>query len=325
MSHITQSQRYTISCMLKKGYKQSEIAEAIDKDKSVVFREIQRNSNAKSKRYCSDLADRKYRERQKDKIKSIRFTPQIKESVNELIKLDYSPEQVVGILKKEGKDIVSTETLYQYIWKDKKNKGQLYLHLRNQGKRYRKRGASKDSRGIIKNRISIDKRPDLVENRERFGDLEVDLIIGKGHNQAILTINDRASGVLKMTKVKSKEADVVSLAMNSLLENWKPYLHTITSDNGKEFAGHQEVAEALEIDYYFARPYHSWERGSNENLNGLIRQYFTKGSDFRSITEKRLAEVEEKLNNRPRKRFGFESPTFVMNQLLFNSEVAFMS
>lgn len=325
MSHITQSQRYTISCMLKKGYKQSEIAEAIDKDKSVVFREIQRNSNAKSKRYCSDLADRKYRERQKDKIKSIRFTPQIKESVNELIKLDYSPEQVVGILKKEGKDIVSTETLYQYIWKDKKNKGQLYLHLRNQGKRYRKRGASKDSRGIIKNRISIDKRPDLVENRERFGDLEVDLIIGKGHNQAILTINDRASGVLKMTKVKSKEADVVSLAMNSLLENWKPYLHTITSDNGKEFAGHQEVAEAIEIDYYFARPYHSWERGSNENLNGLIRQYFTKGSDFRSITEKRLAEVEEKLNNRPRKRFGFESPTFVMNQLLFNSEVAFMS
>ena len=206
MSHITQSQRYTISCMLKKGYKQSEIAEAIDKDKSVVFREIQRNSNAKSKRYCSDLADRKYRERQKDKIKSIRFTPQIKESVNELIKLDYSPEQVVGILKKEGKDIVSTETLYQYIWKDKKNKGQLYLHLRNQGKRYRKRGASKDSRGIIKNRISIDKRPDLVENRERFGDLEVDLIIGKGHNQAILTINDRASGVLKMTKVKSKDA-----------------------------------------------------------------------------------------------------------------------
>jgi len=325
MSHITQSQRYTISCMLKKGYKQSEIAEAIDKDKSVVFREIQRNSNAKSKRYCSDLADRKYRERQKDKIKSIRFTPQIKESVNELIKLDYSPEQVVGILKKEGKDIVSTETLYQYIWKDKKNKGQLYLHLRNQGKRYRKRGASKDSRGIIKNRISIDKRPDLVENRERFGDLEVDLIIGKGHNQAILTINDRASGVLKMTKVKSKEADVVSLAMNSLLENWKPYLHTITSDNGKEFAGHQEVAQAIEIDYYFARPYHSWERGSNENLNGLIRQYFTKGSDFRSITEKRLAEVEEKLNNRPRKRFGFESPTFVMNQLLFNSEVAFMS
>mgnify|MGYP006089425455 CR=1 FL=1 len=325
MSHITQSQRYTISCMLKKGYKQSEIAEAIDKDKSVVFREIQRNSNAKSKRYCSELADRKYRERQKDKIKSIRFTPQIKESVNELIKLDYSPEQVVGILKKEGKDIVSTETLYQYIWKDKKNKGQLYLHLRNQGKRYRKRGASKDSRGIIKNRISIDKRPDLVENRERFGDLEVDLIIGKGHNQAILTINDRASGVLKMTKVKSKEADVVSLAMNSLLENWKPYLHTITSDNGKEFACHQEVAQAIEIDYYFARPYHSWERGSNENLNGLIRQYFTKGSDFRNITEKRVAEVEEKLNNRPRKRFGFESPTFVMNQLLFNSEVAFMS
>ena len=156
----------------------------------------------------------------------------MKEVVKELIEADFSPDQVVGILKKEGKDIVSTESIYQYIWKDKKDGGSLYLHLRNQGKRYRKRGASKDSRGIIKNRIPIEKRPGIVDKRVRFGDIEVDLIIGKNHNQAILTINDRASGVLKMTKVKSKEANVVTLAMNTLLEDWKPYVHTITADNG---------------------------------------------------------------------------------------------
>ena len=164
----------------------------------------------------------------------------------------------------------------------------------------------------------IDQRPEIVDKRERFGDLEVDLIIGKNHKQAILTINDRASGILKMKKVMSKESTVITTAMNTLLEDWIPYIKTITADNGKEFAGHEKVAEYLGIDYYFAHPYHSWERGSNENLNGLIRQYFPKGSDFSMISEERIKEVEFKLNTRPRKRFGYENPIFVMNQLLFN-------
>jgi len=201
----------------------------------------------------------------------------------------------------------------------------LHTHLRRQGRKYRKRGSSKDTRGIIKNRISIDQRNKIVEKRSRFGDLEVDLIIGKNHNQAILTVNDRASGMLKMKKVASKEATVVTKAINEILEDWKPYLRTITADNGKEFAGHEQVAENLEIDYFFAHPYHSWERGSNENLNGLIRQYFTKGSDFTEITNKRVKEIETILNNRPRKRYNYENPIFVMNQLLFNQKVALVS
>ncbi len=221
--------------------------------------------------------------------------------------------------------MVSIERIYQYIWKDKKYKGDLYTHLRRQGRRYRKRGASKDSRGIIKNRVSIEKRPVVVEKRERFGDLEVDLIIGKNHNQAILTINDRASGMLKMKKILSKQASVVTEAITELLEDWQPYLYTITADNGKEFAGHQEVAEKLSIDYFFAHPYHSWERGANENLNGLIRQYFTKGSDFANITDQQVKQVETKLNNRPRKRYKYENPIFVMEQLLFNQKVAFVT
>ena len=325
MTHITQLQRYAIFCMLKQGYKQIEIAVAIGKDKTVVRKEIKRNSDKRNGVYKHELAQKKYAKRQKEKAKQKRFTKNIQQAIELLLRDDYSPEQVVGYLEKQDEKTVSIERIYQHIWQDKKNHGDLHTHLRRQGRRYRKRGASKDSRGVIRNRVSIDERPAIVEKRARFGDIEVDLIIGKNHNQAILTINDRASGMLKMKKIPSKQASVVTEAITTLLEDWKPYLHTITADNGKEFAGHQEVAESLSIDYFFAHPYHSWERGSNENLNGLIRQYFTKGSDFTNITEQRVKEVETKLNNRPRKRYKYQNPIFVMEQLLFNQKVAFVT
>jgi len=325
MAHLTQKQRYTICCMLKQGYKKSEIARSINKNRSVIYNEVKRNSDKRNGVYNDELANKKYAKRQKEKPKYKRFTSSIKEETEILLQEDYSPEQVVGTLKKQNKKTVSVERIYQHIWEDKKNKGSLHSHLRRKGRRCRKRGAAKDSRGIIKNRISIEQRPEIVEKRERFGDIEVDLILGKNHNQAILTINDRASGMLKMKKIQSKQATVVTKAINELLEEWKPYLHTITADNGKEFAGHEQVADNLSIDYFFARPYHSWERGSNENLNGLIRQYFTKGSDFTNITDQRVKKVEIKLNNRPRKRYNYENPIFVMEQLLFNHNVAFMT
>jgi len=325
MAHLTLEQRYTISSMLKTGYSQSEIAKTIKKDKSVVSRELMRNSDARSGEYRSDLAQRKTTRRHKTKPKRVRFTDQVKANVVTFIKEDYSPEQVVGTLSKQGKDHVSHERIYQYIWQDKKQKGKLHLHLRHQGRKYRKRGQQKDKRGIIKDRVSIQARPEIVEKRERFGDLEVDLIIGKKHDQAILTINDRASGVLKMRKVKSKESKEISRAIVDELKDWSPYIKTITADNGKEFAGHKYVAEQLSIDYYFARPYHSWERGSNENLNGLVRQYFKKSSDFTQITDEQVKAVERKLNQRPRKRYKYENPIFVMDKLLFNDDVAFMT
>jgi transposase, IS30 family len=325
MGHITESQRYTIEVMHKAGHKQVEIANTIGRDKSVVSREINRNCDGRSGDYRSDLAQRKYRKRQKEKPKHKRFTSEVQKDVEELISQDYSPEQAVETLKKQGKPSVSTERVYQHIWQDKKKGGTLHTHLRHQGRRYRKRGNQKDNRGIIKNRIDIDKRPKIVEERSRFGDLEVDLIIGKNHKQAIVTINDRASGMLKMRKVESKKADIVSRAIVAELEDWIPYLHTITADNGKEFADHQYVAQELNIDHYFAKPYHSWERGSNENLNGLIRQYFKKSTDFSTLTDKQIKEIENKINNRPRKRFNYENPIFVMNQLLFNQKVAFVT
>jgi IS30 family transposase len=325
MAHLTKEQRYTISVMKNKGFSYSKISEIIRVHKSTIGRELKRNCDKRNSNYCSDLAHRKYMKRQKQKPRYLKFTLPIQQTVEELLREDYSPEQVVGVLKRDNKETVSHERIYQHIWGDKAKKGTLYTHLRRQGRKYKKRGAKNDNRGIIKNRISIDKRPEVVDKRERFGDLEVDLIMGKNHKYAILTANDRASGMVKMKKVNSKHADEITCAIIQLLEDWMPYLHTMTADNGKEFAGHQTVAQQLNIQYFFAHPYHSWERGSNENLNGLIRQYFKKGTCFKSITDEQIITVQNKLNNRPRKRFNYQTPIFAMNNLLFNNKVAFVT
>lgn len=303
--------------MLVQGHSQAEISRCIGKDKSVVCREIKRNCDLRSGEYRCDLAQNKSRRRQSYKSKPRKITEEMDAYIESLLKKDYSPEQIVGVSKKEGRPCLSHESIYQKIWRDKKQKGDLYTHLRHKGRKYRKRGSAKDSRGIIRDRVSIDQRPKIVEKRSRFGDLEVDLIIGKNHKQAILTINDRASGMLKMKNIESKEAKVVANAINELLEDWLPYIHTMTSDNGKEFAGHKLVSELSNINFYFAHPYHSWERGSNENLNGLVRQYFPKKSNFDIIDDQIIREIEEKINSRPRKRFNFENPLAEMDKLLF--------
>jgi IS30 family transposase len=316
MSHLTFEQRYTIEVMCKENYSQKKIAAAIGKDKSVISRELKRNCDKRNAVYNAKLAHKKCLARHKNKNKKIYFTEEIKALVKKQIEGDYSPEQVAGKSRKLGVACVSPERIYQYIWQDKKQKGNLYTHLRTQGKRYRSRGASKDKRGQIKGRIGIENRPKIVEDKTRLGDLEMDLIIGKDHQEALLTINDRAAGMLKMTKVSSKDALEIEKACVRLLEDWKGFLHTITSDNGKEFSNHQSIANQLEIEYYFARPYHSWERGANENLNGLVRQYFPKGTSFVSITEEDVKRVQDKLNDRPRKRFGYLSPNEVFNNMI---------
>jgi IS30 family transposase len=165
-----------------------------------------------------------------------------------------------------------------------------------------------------------------VDQKDRIGDFEIDLIIGKGHKQAILTLNDRATGILIMGKVPSKEAFQIEKKTLELLEDWKPMIHTITSDNGKEFANHINIAEQLDIDFYFAKPYHSWQRGANENLNGLVRQYFPKNHDFTTITNLQIQNVQNILNNRPRKRLGFKTPNeFFAQKLNLEPTVAFIT
>lgn len=307
------------------GHSQKDIAKAIDKDKSVVSRELRRNSDQRNGVYKHELAQRKYEQRQKNKPKCRRFSTEVQSFVDEYIKLDFSPEQVAGRAKKVGVVCVSPERIYQYIWANKKDGGELHTHLRHQGRKYRKRGASKDSRGIIKGRVSIKERPSIVEDKLRIGDMEIDTMIGRNHKGALLTINDRVSSKVWIAKLDSKDsAKLAQKAIDMLLPH-QHILHTITSDNGKEFADHVTISHDLEIDFYFAEPYSPWERGANENTNGLIRQYFRKGTSFESITEKQIQDVQDKLNNRPRKKLNYSTPNEYFAINLSNPKVAFVT
>lgn len=315
MSHINLEQRYVISMFLKHGKTQNEIADFLGRDKSVISREINRNSDKRNGLYDCSLAHRKSQKRKDGKQRRNGLTPEVLANIEVRLKDDLSPEQIVGEAKIKGIACVSHETIYKYVWRDKKQGGQLHTHLRRQGRRYRKRGNSKDNRGIITGRVDISQRPKEVETKERFGDFEIDTVIGKNHQGALVTINDRATGLVRIRKVETKEAETVAKATIEALKQFKNIVHTITADNGKEFAQHAIISKALNVGFYFAKPYHSWERGANENTNGLIRQYFPKGTDFSKITDEQVQAVEDKLNNRPRKRLDFKSPNTIFKQL----------
>ena len=203
---------------------------------------------------------------------------------------------------------------------DKRAGGLLWQHLRCQKQR-RKRYGKHDRRGIIPNRQSIETRPSVVDERSRIGDWEADTIIGKNHIQAIVSLVERKSGYTLIRKVKRKTARAVRKAAISLLKPHQDKVHTLTADNGKEFAEHERIAKDLDADFYFAHPYASWERGTNENTNGLIRQYFPKNRDFTTITQQEINHAMKRLNSRPRKRLGFLTPA----QVFFKSGVALQS
>ncbi len=325
MKHLTVEQRYEIWAMMQQGLKQKDIALAIGKDKSVVSRELKRNCDNRNRKYKADLAQRKYESRQKNKRKRIRFTEEVKQYVDECLAKDYSPEQIRGRAVVEGRECVSHERIYQYVWKNKKAGGDLHTHLRHKGRRYRKRGNAKDSRGIIKDRVDISQRPEIVDQKQRLGDLEIDTMIGQNHKGALLTINDRVSSYVMIEKLNGKDAKELALKVIERLSSYKKRIHTITSDNGKEFAEHKMISSELKVDFFFAKPYHSWERGANENTNGLIRQYFPKKTSFENLSDQDIKRVEDILNNRPRKKLNFLTPNEFLLRNLYNQKVAFVT
>jgi IS30 family transposase len=308
MSHLSYEQRYSIEVLLKAGKSQTEIGTIISVDKSVISREIKRNRDERNAVYKAILAQNKYDSRLRSKPKRIKLNAEFYSEIKDLIELDYSPEQVSGVLKKIGKTTISHEWIYQLIWKDKHQKGTLYTHLRRKGRRYRKRGSSKDSRGQIVGRVGIEKRPKEADNRSEFGHLEVDTIIGKNHKSAIITLNDMASGMLWMGKVETRDAESVKIKLSQMLEEIRPFIKSVTGDNGKEFSNFKDYEEALGMNNYFANPYHSWERGTNENTNGILRRYFPKGTDFLTLTEIKVEEAVEKINLMPKKCLGWLTP-----------------
>lgn len=313
MGQLTKEQRYTISSMHERGYSQKVIAETIGVHKSTISRELRRNCDQRNGQYRHELAQRKCEQRRKARDRPVRFTAEIRQRMESMLRDGLSPEQIAGRCKRMDAPCVSHERIYQHIWDDKRKGGTLHTFLRRRGRRYRRRGAAKDTRGIIPNRMSIEQRPAVVDQKQRFGDLEIDLVLGRGQRYALLTVNDRATRLCLIAKLNGKHADGVTRELIRLLEPYKDRLHTITSDNGKEFAGHIAVAQALGVDYYFAHPYHSWERGANENMNGLIRQYAPKQSTFEELTQQDIELIMSRLNNRPRKCLGFMTPNEFFN------------
>jgi IS30 family transposase len=222
-----------------------------------------------------------------------------------------SPEQISGWMETTDGVHVSHECIYQHIYADKGRGGTLYKQLRRTGKKYNKRLGKTSGRGLIPNRIDIDQRPAVVEERSRIGDWEADTIVGAGHKGAILSLVERVSKYTLLHKLDNATSKKTGAAIVAKMRPHQKIVHTITSDNGKEFAGHQRIARRLDTGFYFAKPYHAWERGLNENTNGLVRQYFPKGSSFANVTSEDVERVQNLLNSRPRKTLGFQSPNEV--------------
>lgn len=312
---LTSGQRYQISALAKIGYGPTEIAEELEVHKSTISRELSRNKGERG--YRPKQADEKARERREQIRPQKRIRAETWKLVEEKICEDWSPEQVSGSLKKNQGIQISHEWIYQHILADKQENGKLYTHLRQHGKR-RKRYGMYDRRGKLPNRVSIEDRPEVVEQRERLGDWEIDTLVGKGHRGALVSLVERKSRYTLLQPVTQRLANLVADATISLLLPFTNSVHTITGDNGKEFAEHVRIAETLKSSFYFAHPYSAWERGTNENTNGLVRQYFPKKTDFSTVTLADAKVAVEKLNQRPRKCLDFKTPF----EVFFNPPVA---
>lgn len=308
-TRLTEDERYQIYEGITEKQSHRKIAALINRHHSTVSREVKQNTGLRG--YRPKQAQEKSLQRHQDKPRFIKLTPEVRALIADNIREEWSPEQVQGRLRTQGLPMVCATTIYRVIQQDKAAGGSLYKHLRHR-KPYKKRTGSPEIRGQIIGRVSIDERPSIVDRKERLGDWEADTIIGKGHKGVLVTLADRVSKKTLIAAVPSKQAEVVKGAIIELLATEKKqHLHTITFDNGKEFAYHLQIKEALEVETYFAHPYHSWERGLNENHNGLIRQYLPKGMRLDTVTTDEIRLIQNKLNNRPRKLLGYRTPNEV--------------
>lgn len=307
---LTEGKRYQISALLTQGYSPAAIATVVEVHRSTVYREMKRNSHdgvyepeeAHARSHARRVMARKYR-----------VPEQTVMYVELTLSWHWSPEQISGIGKLIGLP-VSHEWIYRHVAADKARGGKLYKTLRQGHKRYRKGSNSK--RAVIPEPISIDDRPAIVDTRERFGDWEVDTVLGKHGSGALVTLAERKSRLYLVRRVDAKRATDVRDAIIDMLMPYADHVHTITADNGSEFVEHKAVAEALGAEFYFAHPYSSWERGLNENFNGLLRQFIPKGTDLRLITDEDVRWAEKRLNLRPRKCLGFRQPEMVFQEYL---------
>jgi len=315
-------QRYQIEAFLKAGMKQKFIAEYLGVHPSTISRELTRNIAKRGKtsgEYVAANAQRKTDQRHQLKPKKMKFSFEMKDQAVKWLSVEkWSPELISVIGNRTGKCPISHEWLYQWIWrckhgnkKSEKRYKRICQHLKH-GKRRRKRGSRKDSRGIIHHRVSIDQRPDIVKKRIRPGDIEVDFMMGKNHKGALLVMTDRATLHTSLHKLKNRQSGTVSKTIIKKLIQMNYPIHTITFDNDKGFADHVAVAKALNTNTYFTRPYTSQDKGTVENRIGQTRRFFPKKTDLSNITSDHVKRVERLLNNRPVRKFNYKTPNQVL-------------
>jgi len=314
MKHLTIEQRYEISAYLKCKKSKTDIAKALGVNKSTLSRELKRNTT-KTGKYSPKFAQQLSKERKERFCVNRRFTDDVQRFiVQKITDEQWSPEQIEGYCKKENIPMVSHERIYQYIRLDKAMGGELHTHMRHKLK-HRKRPVGKFI--PIKNRVSIEERSDVINNKERFGDWEIDTIIGKDQKGAIVTITERTTNFFMMKKLdKGKNADALAKTVTVMLMPYKAYVHSITADNGTEFAEHEKIAKSLNAKVYFTHPYSSWEKGLIEYTNKLIRQYIPKKSNFSEFNNIQISKIQKKINARPREKLNFESPVKIFYNLV---------
>lgn len=306
---LTEGKRYQISVLLAQGFTPAAIARTIEVHRTTVYRELRRNNSEDG--YDPGQAHHQALTRRSSSLKYT-IPPDVVVYVEWALSLDWSPEQISEVGKVIGYR-VSHEWIYRHVAADKASGGQLFRHLRQGHKRYRK--GKNGTRSPIPNAVSIDERPPIVDTRERLGDWEADTVLGKQGTGVLVTLAERKSRLYLVQRVDSKRSEVVTKAIIDMLKPYKDNVHTITFDNGGEFAEHEEIAKSLEADMYFAHPYSSWERGLNENFNGLLRQYIPKGTDLRLVSDERVEQVQTRMNLRPRKCLGFKQPQKIFDEL----------
>ena len=311
--HLTSDQRCQIEA-LKGMLSAAQIALKIGVHPSTLSRELARNSSLKGAYFFKVAQKLAQGRRRLASTRPRRLSDSNVAYIKARLCDKWSPEQIAGYCKVQGLFRVSHESIYKIVWKEKAKGGRLYQHLRHTGKKYYQ-SRSRAGRAHIPHRVDIGERPMIVEQKSRIGDLEGDTIIGAKHKGAILSHVDRHSKFTKLALLKDKTAASVLKGVKASLGPLKDYLYTLTYDNGSEFSGHTDISQALQVSCFFARPYHSWERGLNEHTNGLIRQYFPKKTHFDTLTCQMVQEVEDALNHRPRKSLGFKTP----HQVFFSS------
>lgn len=314
MSHcqLTREERYTISTLRKAGTSVAEMARILGRHRSTIYREVKRNATRHVARgltvYCPSKAQEQRNGRLRRSRRGCHHDPHQYAVVRHLLGRQWSPEQIAGTLTRLGEFPISFQTIYRYVRRDWKRGGLLYLELRRRYQR-RKRHYGPERRGKLQGKRMIDERPDCVEARLEIGHWELDTVHGSNTESCcIVTLVERVSGHTLIGKVPNRTAAAVSRRLIQMVRSTDAPVLTITADNGTEFHGYRQVEAATGATIYFARPYHPWERGTNENTNGLIRQYLPKGHSMANLTQKQCNNIARKLNTRPRKRLDYDTP-----------------